>query len=79
LVILRWNGCAASWISGGWLCSSHFTRNVQLPIQLRRPCRRKGQPVRTEFEGRWRVCSVRPWRSSRVPDLSQCNNRTPIL
>jgi hypothetical protein len=79
LVILRWDGCAASRVSGGWLCSPHFTRNVQLPTRLWRPCRRKGQLVRTELEGRYRVSSVRPWRSSRVPDLPQCSNRTPIL
>ncbi len=79
LVILRWDGCVASWVSDGWLCSPHFTRNVQLLIRLRRPCKRKGQPVRIELEGRWRVSSVRPWRSSRVPNLPQCSNRTPIL
>jgi hypothetical protein len=79
LVILRWDGCTASRLNGGWLCSLHFTRNVQLPTWLRRPYRRKGQPVRTELEGRWRVSSVRSWRSSRVPNLPQCSNRTPIL
>jgi len=79
LVILRWDGCAASRVSGEWLCSPHFTCNVQLPTWLRRPYKRKGQLVKTELEGRWRVSSVRPWWSSRVPDLPQCSNRMPIL
>lgn len=49
---LWWDGYTASRITAEWLCYPHFRRNTQLLLQLRQPCRRKGQSLRTELKGR---------------------------
>jgi hypothetical protein len=78
LVILRWDGCAASRVSGGWLCSPHFTPTSSSQLDYDRLAKERGSRSGPSSKGVG-VFPLLGHGNHRMYQTCRSAARTPIL